>query len=343
MKQIFAMLTAFCVLFTAGCSSAETEVASEETSYHVVTTNFALYDWTKTLLGDTDGVALTYLLDTGTDSHSYQPTADDIVTIADCDLFIYVGGESDAWVEGVLAQSVNDDMLVLNLMEALGDRVLAEELVEGMESDHDHDHEETEADHDHEDEETEADHDHEDEETEADEHIWLSLRNAQVLTGAIAEQLTMMNPDNSGVYATNLEGYGAALADLDAQYSAVVEEATSNVIVVADRFPFLYLVTDYGIEYYAAFSGCSAETEASFETIVFLAEQVDALGVETILTIENPQHEIAQTVSATTQMANQTILAMDSMQSTTAQDVENGDTYLDIMVENLAVLATALG
>ncbi len=193
--------------------------------------------------------------------------------------------------------------------------------------------------------EDDHDHDHEDEETHAhdDEHVWLSLINAQVLTAAIAEELMALNPDCADDYAANLDAYVAELSALDAQYAETVANAATDVILVADRFPFLYLVSDYNLSYYAAFSGCSAETEASFETIIFLATKVDELGLNTILTIENPQHQIAQTVSNATQAKSQTILELNSMQSTTVNDVESGITYYSTMESNLAVLAEALG
>ncbi len=372
MKKLLAILMSATMLFTTvtGCSTTPETAAPETTtpettkpevvapqqteddSFSVVATNFSTYDWTKTVIGEENNVELTYLLESGVDSHSYQPSADDIIKIANCDLFIYVGGESDTWVDGVLAQATNDDMIVLNLMDVLGDDARAEETVEGMEvTEHDHDHEDCEdedCDHDHEDED---DHDHEDCEDEdcdhdhdhADEHVWLSLRNATTLTIAISEALAEMNPDGAAVYTTNSDNYLAQLVDLDRSYTATTVYSDNKTILVADRFPFLYLVSDYDLDYYAAFNGCSAETEASFETIAFLAGKVDELGLHTILTIEGVQHKIAETVSAATQSKNQQILVIDSMQNTTADDIAAGATYLNIMTENLYVLKQALG
>ncbi len=373
MKRLLAILMGVTMLFTpvTGCSSTTSPdtttsgaTGSQQTegdTFSVVATNFATYDWAKTVIGEEDNVKLTYLLESGVDSHSYQPSADDIIEIANCDLFLYVGGESDTWVDGVLAQAVNQDMIVLNLMEVLGDDALAEETVEGMEVSDDHDHED-EDDHDHEDEddhdhEDEDDHDHEDEDDHdheecededcdhdhSDEHIWLSLRNATTLTVAISEALAEMNPDAAAVYTTNSDNYLAELVDLDRSYTAATVNATNKTILVADRFPFLYLVSDYDLDYYAAFNGCSAETEASFETIAFLAGKVDELGINTIFTIEGVQHKIAETVSAATQSKDQQILVIDSMQNTTADDIAAGATYLNIMAENLNVLKQALG
>ncbi len=262
------------------------------------------------------------LLDNGVDLHSYQPTADDIVKISTCDLFIYVGGESDDWVTDALQEAVNQDMVVINLLDVLGDAVKEEEVVEGMEA---------------EDEEEE-----EEEEVEYDEHVWLSLNNAAVLCRYIADQLAIIDAENSETYSTNAAAYIEQLNTLNDAYQAAVDAATVKTVLFGDRFPFRYLVDDYGLTYYAAFVGCSAETEASFETIVFLAEKVDELGLHAILQIETADGSIANTIRENTVSKDQSILTLDSMQSTTSADVEGGVTYLSIMEQNLDVLRAAL-
>ena len=262
------------------------------------------------------------LLDNGVDLHSYQPTADDIVKISTCDLFIYVGGESDDWVTDALQEAVNQDMVVINLLDVLGDAVKEEEVVEGMEA---------------EDEEEE-----EEEEVEYDEHVWLSLNNAAVLCRYIADQLAIIDAENSETYSTNAAAYIEQLNTLNDAYQAAVDAATVKTVLFGDRFPFRYLVDDYNLNYYAAFSGCSAESEASFETIVFLAGKVDALGLTTVLTIEGDNHRIAETIVGNTQAKDARVLAMDSLQGTTSEDVKNGATYLGAMEANLEVLKQAL-
>ncbi len=316
----------------------------------IVTTIFPEYDWVENVLGDrADAAEVTMLLDNGVDLHSYQPTAEDIMKISTCDMFIYVGGESDEWAEDVLESAVNKDMVVINLMDALGDSVKAEEIVEGMEAEHDHEHEEGEEDdHDHDHEEgEEEDHDHEHEEgeeceEEMDEHVWLSLRNAEVLCGVIADGLGQIDSENAAVYTANAEAYTAELAELDAQYADAVANAGVKTLLFGDRFPFRYMVDDYGLDYYAAFVGCSAETEASFETIVFLAGKTDELGLSSIMTIEGSDQRIAETIRDNTASKDQQILTMDSLQSTTLKDAANGTSYLSVMKSNLEVLKEAL-
>lgn len=340
MKKIIAAATALLVaagMFT-GCGASEKPTAQGD-KLKIVTTIFPEYDWTREILGDqSERAEVTMLLDNGVDLHSYQPTADDLIKIAECDLFIYVGGESDGWVESALASTSNPDRAVINLIDTLGDSVKLEEVVEGMqETEHDHEEDEEHA-HDADEEHTDAD----EQEAETDEHVWLSLRNAQAVCQKIAEKLGEIDPEHEQAYTDNALAYIDQLVALDAKYQAAVDAANKKTLVFGDRFPFRYLTEDYGLNYYAAFVGCSAETEASFETIRFLAEKTDALGLSHVLTIENPNHKIAETVVANTSGKNQQVLSMDSMQSVTSKDVAAGATYLSIMEHNLEVLTQAL-
>lgn len=332
MKKITALLLALFVLVgaLAGCGKQNDTNKTDKLS--IVTTIFPEYDWVREILGDkADNAEITMLLDNGVDLHSYQPTADDIVKISDCDLFIYVGGESDGWVEDALRNAANRNMKVINLLEVLGDSVKTEEIVEGMQEEHEH-----EDAHAHDDAE---EHEHEE---EADEHVWLSLKNAKMLVRVISKALQELDPDNKDIYAANADAYVKRLSALDADYQAAVDAASNKTILFGDRFPFRYLVDDYGLRYYAAFVGCSAETEAGFETISFLAKRVDEWKLPCVLTIEGAQHKIAETVVRNTTAKNQRVLTMDSMQSTTTQDVKNGTTYLSVMEKNLSVLKEAL-
>ena len=305
---------------TAAPTGSQAESAAEE-KIRIVTTIFPEYDWVREILGDkADSAEITMLLDNGVDLHSYQPTADDIVKLSDCDLFVYVGGESDGWVEGALKSAANKDRKVINLLEILGDSVKEEETVEGMQEEEE-----------------------DQEEKEYDEHVWLSLKNAKTLVGAISAALQELDPNNKDAYAANAEAYGQKLSALDAEYQKAVSAGTYRTLLFGDRFPFRYLVDDYGLSYYAAFAGCSAESEASFETVSFLARKVDEGKLPCVLTIEGAQHKIAETVVQNTAGKNQKILTMDSMQSTTSQDVAGGTTYLSLMEKNLDVLKEALG
>ena len=321
MKKITALLFALLMLagVLAGCGKQKDTNKTDKLS--IVTTIFPEYDWVREILGDkADSAEITMLLDNGVDLHSYQPTADDIIKLSDCDLFVYVGGESDGWVEGALKSAANRDRKVIHLLDVLGDSVKEEETVEGMQ-------------------EEEEDH----EEKEYDEHVWLSLKNAKTLVGAISAALQELDPDNKDTYAANAEAYGQKLSALDAEYQKAVSAGTYRTLLFGDRFPFRYLVDDYGLSYYAAFAGCSAESEASFETVSFLARKVDEGKLPCVLTIEGKNHKIAETIVQNTAGKNQKILTMDSMQSTTSQDVAGGTTYLSLMEKNLDVLKEALG
>ena len=341
-KKVMVCLVAalFMVCTFAGCAEKNPSEASAK-KISIVTTIFPEYDWVMSLLGDNPADAqVTMLLDNGVDLHSYQPTAADVIKISECDMFVYVGGESDEWVEDALKEAVNKNMIVVNLLDELGDAVKAEEVVEGMqgEDEHNHDHDHDDADH----EEEEHDHDHEEEEEEKDEHVWLSLRNASVICEVLEANLERIDGAHADTYKKNLEFYKEKLASLDGEYQKAVGAGSTDTILFGDRFPFRYLVDDYALNYYAAFVGCSAETEASFETITFLAGKVDELSLNSILTIENNDRKIAKTISDNTKSKNQKILTLDSMQSTTSKDVKAGVTYLSIMESNLEVLREAL-
>ena len=320
MKKILALLTALLLVLGAfaGCSGNPGTTANGKPA--VVVTVFPEYDWVRQIAGDTlDDIDLTLLLDNGVDLHSYQPTVEDIVKISNCDLFIYVGGESDKWVADALAQSRNKEQKVISLLEILGENAKEEEVKEGMEAEEE-----------------------EEEGPAYDEHVWLSLKNAALFVGALRDALCEVNAPDADAYRANADAYLAKLNALDGEYAAAVAAAGTKTLLFADRFPFRYLTDDYGLDYYAAFAGCSAETEASFETIRFLASKVDELGLKAVLTIAGGNGKIAETVVASTKAKNQTVLALDSMQGTTAADVDAGATYLAIMTDNLAVLREAL-
>lgn len=322
MKKILALLLALWIpaAVLSGCVPQDDSAASNK--LNIVTTIFPAYDWVREILGaETDRAEITMLLDSGVDLHSYQPTVDDIVKISDCDLFLYVGGESDGWVDDALKNAPNKERKVIRLLDVLGDSAKAEETVAGMQ---------------------EEEHDHE-EEAEHDEHIWLSLKNAQVLVAAISEALQETDPARKDTYAANAAAFVEKLSALDGEYRAAVDSGKYKALLFGDRFPFRYLADDYGLDYYAAFPGCSAETEASFETVSFLAGKMDALGLPCVLTIEGTQHKIAETIVQNTAQKNQQILTMDSMQAVTANDAASGVSYLSIMEKNLSVLKKALG
>ena len=316
---ILAMMAVFCMVACGGTS----EFNKEDGKIKIVTTIFPEYDWIKAVMGDkAEGADITLLLDNGVDLHSYQPTAEDILKISTCDMFIYVGGESDEWVEDALATAQNKDICVINLMEVLGENVKEEDTVEGMQE--------------------EKEHDHEDGDKEYDEHVWLSLKNAGTLVEAIADGLIKTDQSNAQTYKANADSYISELKQLDEEYAETVDKAPIKTVLFGDRFPFRYMADDYGIRYYAAFVGCSAETEASFETISFLARKADELELPAVITIEGSDKKLAETIVKNTASGNMKILTMDSMQAATSKDAAEGITYISIMKKNLEVLREAL-
>ncbi len=335
-KLICIVIAAFMLMSLGACQSktndnkASKEGASSLTSadkkFSIVCTTFPQYDWVKQILGDkASDYKISLLLDNGVDLHSYQPTAEDIVNIGSADIFIYVGGESDKWVDDALKEKSNPNLKAINLLDVLGDAVKEEEVKEGMQAEEEEEAEEGE-----------------EEEVEYDEHVWLSVKNAKVLVNEIASELENLDKDNADLFKENAAKYIVSLDDLDKQYEDAVASAKFNTVVFADRFPFRYLVEDYKLDYYAAFVGCSAESEASFETITFLSSKVDQLGLKSVLVIETSDKKIAEQVVANTKNKDAKILVMDSLQSISSQELNGEKTYLGVMAANLEVLKEAL-
>ena len=364
-----------CIVLSVGCSvvkntsgknttrkNAESENTIEQNSIEkgnsnkisIVCTTFPQYDWVKNILGEeAERFNVTLLLDNGVDMHSYQPAVKDIATAGSSNLFIYVGGESDTWVEDALKEAKNKDLKAINLMETLGNSVKEEEVVEGMQEEREylgHSHEksskekqkQTQKESHENSQEINGQKEAADEEPEYDEHIWLSIRNAEIMVKNIEKAIEQLDSDNAKVYQTNAENYIKKLDTLDKQYANTIQNAKYKAILFGDRFPFRYMADDYDLKYYAAFAGCSAETMAGFETVTFLAKKADELRLPVILTIENSDGRIAEAVKSNTTKKNQKILAMNSLQSVTKEQIADGSTYLQVMQENLSVLSEAL-
>jgi len=319
MKRYTIILVTILLILTvtAGCKA---QTKSGKTS--IVCTIFPQYDWVKQILGEyADSFDITLLSGNSIDLHNYQPSVSDIITISNCDLFIYVGGESDEWVDTALTQSTNKSMRIVNLLDLLGDNAKPEEIIEGMESE----------------EEGESA-----EEEEYDEHVWLSLKNAQIFCSVIADALCEIDKVNATTYRHNQTAYLEKLHTLDTKYQQALSIVPTKTILVGDRFPFRYLVDDYGLSYYAAFVGCSAETEASFETIIFLARKVNEFKLKSIVVTESADQSIAKTIRDNTTDKNQQVYVLNAMQSIGETDIARGITYLSIMESNLEVLKEVL-
>ena len=309
MKKFISVILIGIFSFLTLCSCGNT--ASKTEGLSIVCTTFPQYDYLKNIIGSEEN--LTLLIDNGGDLHSYEPTAQDIIRIGSADLFVYVGGNSDKWVESTLKSANNPDLKTLTLTEIV--ETYKEEYVAGMEHEHHNDH------------------------AADDEHVWLSLRNAAKITQALCDAVCEIDKENEQIYKTNAADYIAQLNALDIEYEAVISNAKRNTLVFADRFPFRYLIEDYSLEYYAAFAGCSSESEASFQTMAFLINKTKELGIPLVMTIDGSDGSIAKTVCEETGAKS---AELDSCQSVSSADIKNGTSYINIMKSNLEVLREAL-
>ena len=314
MKKLLKVLIVLLLINLFACNTNKQEDKEEEIiddKLTIVTTIFPIYDWTKEIIKGNQDIELIYLLDNGLDLHNYQASAQDIIKINNCDLFIYVGGESDEWVEDVLN---NNNIKQLNLIDLLADNILLEEHKEGMQVD-------------------------EHEEEEIDEHIYLSIKNAIKAISFINDNICLIDAENIELYNTNTTNYINSLKRLDNQYQNTIDNSINKTLIFADRFPFRYLIEDYNLDYYAAFNGCSAETEASFETIKFLTEKLNELSLNYLLVLENSDQKIAKTIIENSNIEDCLIEELNSMQSI---DINDNKTYLSIMKDNMEILKKVL-
>ncbi len=315
MKKFFAILIALSLaLSLAACGDAPED---DNGGISVVATTFAPYDFARQLVGDMGTVSM--LLPPGSESHSYEPTPKDILEIQNADVFIYVGGESDAWVTDVL-ESVGEGVRAVTLMDCV--ELLEEETVEGMEAEV-HDHEHGEQGH----------------EAEYDEHVWTSPRNAALICEKIAAALCEADPANASVYNANLAVYSAELAKLDAAFTGIVADGARKTIIFADRFPLLYFARAYGLTYYAAFPGCSEDAEPSAATVAFIIDKVREEDIPVVFHVELANEDMADIVCDETGAVKRQFNACHNV---TRAQFNAGVTYLDLMWENTEVLKEAL-
>ena len=319
MKKIFNLFLAGIVFL--GIFSGCAKKTLNNGKINVVATIFPVYDWAKNVVGESSGVNLELLVKNGVDLHSFQPSAADIIKISTADVLIFVGGESDSWVKDVLKNPANKNISVINLMDLLENSVKQEEFVEGMTAEKAENSLE------------EKINSHNHEEVEYDEHVWLSLENAKIATAKIVEILCEKDSENAELYTKNKNSYVQQLSQLKNFFNP--QDEKNKTIIVCDRFPFRYMTDELGIKYFAAFAGCSAETEASFETIAFLSKKIKELGVQKVYVSESSDKKIAETVIRNAgQTGKCKIEVLDSMQSVTFEQSKNGKNYIEVMKEN---------
>lgn len=289
------------------------KINSSQKTANIISSNFVGYDFARAVTGDKTQVSM--LLKPGAEMHDFEPTPEDIVKIKNADLFIYVGGESDEWIEKVLNDNEISKDKTLRLMDLV--EVKEKEHVEGME---------------------EEEHEHE-EEVEYDEHIWTSPKNAIKLVNGTKEKLAKIYPENKATYEKNANSYTRQLSDIDQQIRDTVASSNEKELIFGDRFPFRYLVDEYGLKYFAAFPGCAEQTEASSKTIAFLIDKVKNDGVKVVLKIELTSDKLAQIVADETGVK---VMELNAAHNISSEDFERGVTYVDIMKDNIKVLEEAL-
>lgn len=311
----------------AACGS-KNKAEKRDGKLKVVATIFPVYDFLRQVGGDK--IDLQMLLTPGAESHTFEPTPKDMMSVKDSDLFVYVGGDSDSWVENILDGVDDKKVHTLTLMDCV--KTVPEETVEGMEEEHDHDHDK-DKDHD-----EDKDHDH-DEDVEMDEHVWTSPANAIEIVKKLTAELSELDPDNKDYYKSNADEYIGKLTTLDKEFKEIVKNGKRKEIIFGDRFPFRYFVDHYGLTYYAAFPGCSTDTEASASTIAFLIDKVKKDNIPVVFHIELSNEKMADSIAEATGAKK---LQLNAVHNVSKEDFENGATYLSLMEENLKSLKEAL-
>lgn len=319
----FIVSLAFVFGMFAGCSEHKGE--EDDGKISIVATVFSQYDFARQIAGDRANIKL--LLKPGMESHSYEPTPKDIISISKCDLFLNVGGESESWLESVFDSVSNNNMKVISAMDCV--EAIEEEHVEGM----------TEKSHEHHNEGEHSDDEEHEHEEEYDEHVWTSPMNAISIVNEISRVLCEIDPDNAEYYCDNTIAYVNELISLDQKFRDVIFNSERNLIVFGDRFPLLYFVREYGLDYYAAFPGCASETEPSAATVAFLIDTVKREKIPVIFYIELSNHKVADAIAECTGTKT---AQFNTCHNISADDFEAGETYLSLMTANIDVLKEAL-
>ena len=329
-KRIISILIAAIIILSSLsiCACSSSESFDDNAKIKILCTLFPQYDWLHTITDGVDDVSISLIIANGTDPHSYQPTAADIMNISNCDMLVYVGGDSDTWVKKAIEQSKNDSLTAIALTE-LNDITL---------------HNISSASHTHEghshDEHSHEGHSH----SALDEHLYLSLNNACEAVGELATALSRLDPDNKEIYKQNALEYTVKLSNLGESFKNDIESIpeSERFILFADRFPFVYLLSDYNIHYSAAFEGCTTDVDADFDTVIRLTKEADEHNVKYIAVTESSDKALANTVILSTKSKNQKIVTLNSMQSISNKQINNGATYISIMEQNIKQIKVAL-
>ena len=315
MKRCLLLFILIGVFLFSGCG-AVTDITEETSGLSVVSTTFPGYDLARAVVGDKGKV--TMLLAPGEETHSFDPTPADIIAVQESDLFLYVGGESDDWVRDLLDSMDSDTMNVISLMDCVS--LYEEEDKDGMMESRGHD-------------------DEENHEEEYDEHVWTSPKNAMVILDAIEGQICAMDAENADYYHENADRYRSELEKLDSAFRETVEQSENKTLLFGDRFPFLYFVREYGLDYYAAFPGCFSETEPNAATIAFLIDKGREEKIPVVLKEKMSNDNIASAIAEET---GSKVCSLYACHNIPAEDFENGETYVSLMNKNLVVLKEAL-
>ena len=330
MKRIITLFLALALaLSLAACAVPGEKV--DDGKIQIVATLFPYYDFARAIAGDRADVTL--LLSPGREAHSFEPTPLDAVTISEADVLLYNGGEGEYWVKEMLDAAGEHIAVKARMMDYVD--ALGEEFSEGMQGadEHGHDHDHDDHDHDHEEDE------HDSDKVEYDEHIWTSPKNAAILCRAVCDAICKADPANEDFYRANCDDYCAQIEALDARFADLCESAHRKLLIFADRFPMLYFCREYGLDYRAAFHGCSGDTEPSLATIKFLIDKVEDENIPVVYTIDFGTKKVAAVVSECTGAAIETIY---SMQTVSRADFDAGETYLTLMERNFEALRKGL-
>lgn len=323
MKKLLSLI---CILLVLALLPAlpSCQKAEDNGKITILCTLFPMYDWVRNIVGNSENVEVSLLIKNGTDPHSYQPTAADVMAISDCHMIVYIGGEADTWVEEALDRAKNAHITEIVLSELEG--MILREV---SSSSHSH---------------GEDEHDHEPHHGVFDEHLWLSLENAKTALTYLSSAICAIDGENTELYKENTANYLTELEKVQGEYAAAVESVgeKDRFMLFADRFPFVYLLSEYGVEYSAPFDGCTTDVDAGFDTVLGLIKEADAHGVKYIAVTESSDKALASTVSGSAKNDIE-ILVMNSLQSVTERQIDDGISYLGVMRENLKVLKKAIG